>query len=203
MNKIKNFYLVKDEILLYVPLKQVLKIFKINKRYRNLLKLYPSIYELYYNIQNDFEPYDDEMLSYIVHFSLLQKHLSDNLLIEFYFRFLLTQKKICVKYDSIHFGPLLNYLNSNKYKGTLRVKLTEPKLDLDIRPNIVIMGENIFLEIFFNMKWIDNEKKDNIDYMKKFLDEKIVGEETRARVKKVEFGEYINLNEETYEDFFF
>jgi len=203
MNKIKNFYLIKDEILLYLPLKQVLKIFKINKRYRNLLKLYPSIYELYYNIQNDFEPYDDEMLSYIVHFSLLQKHLSDNLLIEYYFRFLLTQKKIAVKYDSIHFGPLLNYLNSNKYKGTLRVKLTEPKLDLDIRPNIEIKGENIFLEIFFNMKWIDNEKKDNIDYMKKFLDEKIVGEETRGRVKKVEFGEYINLNEETYEDFFF
>jgi len=203
MNKIKNFYLVKDEILLYLPLKQVLKIFKINKRYRNLLKLYPSIYELYYNIQNDFEPYDDEMLSYIVHFSLLQKHLSDNLLIEYYFRFLLTQEKIAVKYDSIHFGPLLNYLNSNKYKGTLRVKLTEPKLDLDIRPNIEIKGENIFLEIFFNMKWIDNEKKDNIDYMKKFLDEKIVGEETRDRVKKIEFGEYINLNEETYEDFFF
>ena len=203
MNKIKNFYLIKDEILLYLPLKQVLKIFKINKRYRNLLKLYPSIYELYYNIQNDFEPYDDEMLSYIVHFSLLQKHLSDNLLIEYYFRFLLTQKKIAVKYDSIHFGPLLNYLNSNKYKGTLRVKLTEPKLDLDIRPNIEVKGENIFLEIFFNMKWIDNEKKDNIDYMKKFLDEKIVGEETRGRVKKVEFGEYINLNEETYEDFFF
>ena len=203
MNKIKNFYLVKDEILFYIPLKQVLKIFKINKRYRNLLKLYPSIYELYYNIQNDFEPYDDEMLSYIVHFSLLQKHLSDNLLIEYFFRFLLTQKKIAVKYDSIHFGPLLDYLNSNKYKGILRVKLTEPKLDLDIRPNIEIKGENIFLEIFFNMKWIDNEKKDNIDYMKKFLDEKIVGEETRGRVKKVEFGEYINLNEETYEDFFF
>ena len=203
MNKIKNFYLVKDEILFYVPLKQVLKIFKINKRYRNLLKLYPSIYELYYHIQNDFEPYDDEMLSYIVHFSLLQKHLSDNLLIEYYFRFLLTQKKISVKYDSVHFGPLLNYLNSNRYKGTLRVKLTEPKLDLGIRPDIEIKGENIFLEIFFNMKWIDNEKKDNIDYMKKFLDEKIVGEETRGRVKKIEFGEYINLNEETYEDFFF
>ena len=203
MNKIKNFYLIKDEILFYVPLKRVLKIFKINKRYRNLLKLYPSIYELYYNIQNDFEPYDDEMLSYIVHFSLMQKNLSDNLLIEYYFRFLLTQKKIAVKYDSIHFGPLLDYLNSNKYKGILRVKLTEPKLDLGIRPNIEIKGENIFLEIFFNMKWIDNEKKDNIDYMKKFLDEKIEGEETRARVKKIEFGEYINLNEETYEDFFF
>ena len=203
MNKIKNFYLIKDEILFYVPLKRVLKIFKINKRYRNLLKLYPSIYELYYNIQNDFEPYDDEMLSYIVHFSLMQKNLSDNLLIEYYFRFLLTQKKIAVKYDSIHFGPLLDYLNSNKYKGILRVKLTEPKLDLGIRPNIEIKGENIFLEIFFNMKWIDNEKKDNIDYIKKFLDEKIEGEETRARVKKIEFGEYINLNEETYEDFFF
>jgi hypothetical protein len=203
MNKIKNFYLIKDEILFYVPLKRVLKIFKINKRYRNLLKLYPSIYELYYNIQNDFEPYDDEMLSYIVHFSLMQKNLSDNLLIEYYFRFLLTQKKIAVKYDSIHFGPLLDYLNSNKYKGILRVKLTEPKLDLGIRPNIEIKGENIFLEIFFNMKWIDNEKKDNIDYMKKFLDEKIEGEETRARVKKIEFGEYINLNEENYEDFFF
>ena len=207
MNKIKSLYLLKDEILLYVPLKRVLQIFKSSKRYLKLLKLYPSIYELYHNIQNDFEPYNEhienEMLSYIIHFSRLQRHLSDNLLLEYYFRFLLTQKKIIVEYDNINFVHLLNYFNSKKYSGTLIIKLGEPKLDLSIRPNIEVKGDNFFLEINFNMKWIDREKKDNIDYIKSFLSEKIIGEETKKHVKKIEFGEHINLNEEKYEDFFF
>ena len=149
MNKIKSLYLLKDEILLYVPLKRVLQIFKSSKRYLKLLKLYPSIYELYHNIQNDFEPYNEhienEMLSYIIHFSRLQRHLSDNLLLEYYFRFLLTQKKIIVEYDNINFIHLLNYFNSKKYSGTLIIKLGEPKLDLSIRPNIEVKGDNFFL----------------------------------------------------------
>ena len=207
MNKIKSFYIIKDIILFYIPLKRVLQLFKVNRRCRQLLGLYPSIYELYNNIQNDFEPYNEyienEMLSYIVHFSRLQKHLSDKLLIEYYFRFLLTQKKILVEYDNIYFGPLLKYLNDKKYNGTLIIKLGEPKLDLSIRPNIEITGKNILLEFYFNMKWIDREKKDNIEYIKQFLEEKIIGEETKNIVKKIQFGEYINLNEEKYEDFFF
>ena len=178
MNKINSFYIIKDIIIRYIPLKRVLQLFKINRRYRQLLQLYPSIYELYYNIQNDFEPYNEyienEMLSYIVHFSRLQKHLSDKLLIEYYFRFLLTQKKIIVEYDNVHFRPLLNYLNDNKYNGTIIIKLCEPKLDLSIRPNIQLIGQNIQLEFYFNMKWIDRDKKDNIDYIKQFLEEKII-----------------------------
>ena len=207
MNNIKSLYVIKDFILQYLPLKKLLLLFKISRKYRQLFQLYPSIYELFCNIQNDFEPYNEhienEMLSYIVHFSRLQKHLSDKLLMEYYFRFLLSQKIILVEYDNIYFEPLLNYLNKNKYFGTIIIKLGEPKLDLTIRPNIKITGKNIFLEIYFNMKWIDREKKDNMEYIKRFLEEKIIGEETRQIVKKIKFGEYINLNEEKYEDFFF
>ena len=207
MNNIKSHYIIKDIILQYVPLKKVLLIFKGCRRYKKMLELYPSIYELYYNIQNDFQPYNEhlenEMLSYIVHFSRLQKHLSDKLLIEYYFRFLLTQKIILADYDNIHFGPLFTYLNTNKYNGTLIIKLNEPKLDLSIRPNIDITGENFYIEIYFNMKWIDRDKKDNMEYIKSFLSEKIIGIETKNHVKKINFAEYINLNEENYEDFFF
>ena len=207
MNKIKSNYIIRDIIVQYIPLKKMLLIFKGSRHYKKVLELYPSLYELYYNIQNDFQPYDEnlenEMLSYITHFSRLQKHLSDKLLIEYYFRFLLTQKIILAEYDNIHFGPLFNYLNTNKYNGTLIVKLNEPKLDLSIRPNIDIKGENFFVEIYFNMKWIDRDKKDNMEYIKNFLSEKIIGEETKKHIKKINFGEYINLNEEKYEDFFF
>ena len=198
MNNIKSLYVVKDIILQYLPLKSLLLLFKYSKKYRQLFQLYPSIYELFINIKNDFEPYNEhienEMLSYIVHFSRLQKHLSDKLLIEYFFRFLLSQKIILVEYDNIYFEPLLKYLNTNKYFGTIIIKLGEPKLDLAIRPNIEITGKNIFLEIYFNMKWIDRDKKDNLEYIKRFLEEKIIGNETRQIVKKIEFGEFINLN---------
>ena len=207
MNKIKSLYVLKDIILQYLPLKSFLLLFKTSRRYRQLFHIYPSIYELYHNIQTDFEPYNEhienEALSYIVHFSRIQKHLSDSLLKEYFFRFLLGQKTILVDYDSANFGPLLNYLNENKYSGTMIIKLGEPKLDLSIRPNVEIKGENFFVEIYFNIKWIDKEKKDNMDYIKMFLKEKIIGEKSRNSVKKIQFGEYINLNEEKYEDFFF
>ena len=207
MNKIKSNYVLKDIILQYLPLKRLLSLFKTSRRYRQLFQLYPSIYELYINIKNDFEPYNEhienEMLSYIVHFSRLQKHLPDKWLLEYYFRFLLSQNIILADYDNIYFEQLLNYLNANKYKGILIIKLSEPKLDLSIRPNIEITGENISLEIYFNMKWLDREKNDNIEYIKIFLEQKIIGEKTRNVVKKIQFGEYLNLNEEKYEDLFF
>ena len=85
MNNIKSLYVFKDYILQYLPLNKLLLLFKTSKKYRQIFQLYPSIYELYCNIKNDFEPYNEhlenEMLSYIVHFSRLQKHLSDKLLI--------------------------------------------------------------------------------------------------------------------------
>ena len=37
------------------------------------------------------------------------------------------------------------------------------------------------------MKWIDREKKDNMEYIKRFLEEKIIGEETRQIVKKIDY----------------
>ena len=207
MNKVKSLYVIKDIILQYLPLKTFLLLFKTNRRYRQLFHIYPSIYELYHNIQSDFEPYNEhienEALSYLVHFSRMQKHLSDNLLKEYFFRFLLSQKKILVDYDNVNFEFLLKYLNENKYSGTMIIKLGEPKLDLSIRPNVEIKGDNFFLGIYFNMKWVDKEKKDNMEYIKSFLKEKIIGEKSRKMVKKIQFGEYINLNEEKYEDFFF
>jgi len=207
MNNVKSFYLLKDEILSLLSLKKYLQLFKYNKNYQQLLELNPDIYALYTNIRKDFEPYDEniksEMFSYSTHLNRVQKNISNDIMLKYYFHFLLNQKNIYVEYDNINFGLLLNYLNSKKYNGNLIIKLTEPKLDLDLRPNIEIKGEYFFLEINFDMKWIDREKKENIEYFKNFLDKKIIGEYTRNHIIKIHFLEDINLNEEKYEDFFF
>ena len=115
----------------------------------------------------------------------------------------MNQKNIYVEYDNINFEILLNYLNAKQYNGKLIIKITEPKLNLDSRPDIKIKGEYFFLEINFDMKWIDREKKENIEYFKDFLNNKIIDDYTRNKVTKISFLEDINLNEEKYEDFFF
>ena len=207
MNNIKSFYLLKDEILKNISLKKYLLLFKYNRKYQHLLELNKSIYQLYINIQNDFDPYDEniksEMLSFIIHIVSVQKNISKDLILNYYFYFLLNQKNIYVEYDNINFELLLNYLNTKKYNGTLIIKITEPKLNLDSRPDIKIKGEYFFLEINFDMKWIDREKKENIEYFKDFLNNKVIDDSTRNKVTKISFLEDINLNEEKYEDFFF
>ena len=207
MNNINSFYILKDEILKFIPLKKFLQLFKYNKKYQKLFDLEPKIYELYNNIQKGFEPfnenYQNEMLSYIPHLTRIQKNISNDVIIKYYFHFLLSQKRIYAEYNNIYFPVLLEYLNSKEYSGTLILKLEEPKLDLDKRPNIEIKNQNFFLDIYFHMKWIDREKKENIIYFKKFLDEKIIGENTKNKVKKIIFLEDLNLNEEKYENFFF
>ena len=207
MNKIKCFYLIKGEILFNLPLKRVLQLFKSSTKYLNLLQLSPKIYELYHNIKKDFELYNprlyNNMLTYIVHFSRIQKNISMNILQDYFFRFLLEQKTIKAEYDNVYFEPLLIYLNSKKYYGTLIIELSEPKIDLNIRPNIEINNQKFFLEINFNMKWIDREKKENMDYFRNFLENKIIGKNTRNKVTKIHFFEKINLSEEKYENFFF
>ena len=207
MNNIKCFYILKDVILNYISLKKYLQLFKYSNKYHKLFELEPKVYELYNNIKNDFEPvndnYQNEMLSYIPHLLRVQKNASNDLIINYYFHFLLSQKKIYVEYNNIYFNTLLEYLNNKQYSGTLIIKLNEPKLDLNKRPNIEIKNQNFFLEIYFYMKWVDREKKENVEYFKKFLDEKIIGENTRNNVKNILFLEDINLNEEKYENFFF
>ena len=207
MNNIKSFYLLKDEILKNISLKKYLLLFKYNRKYQHLLELNKSIYQLYINIQNDFDPYDEniksEMLSFIIHIVSVQKNISKDLILNYYFYFLLNQKNIYVEYDNINFEMLLNYLNAKQYNGKLIIKITEPKLNLDSRPDIKIKGEYFFLEINFDMKWIDREKKENIEYFKDFLNNKIIDDYTRNKVTKISFLEDINLNEEKYEDFFF
>ena len=207
MNNINSFYILKDEILKFIPLKKFLQLFKYNKKYQKLFELEPKIYELYNNIQKGFEPfnenYQNEMLSYIPHLTRIQKNISNDVIMKYYFHFLLSQKRIYAEYNNIYFPVLLEYLNSKEYSGTLILKLEEPKLDLDKRPKIEIKNQNFFLDIYFHMKWIDREKKENIIYFKKFLDEKIIGENTKNKVKKIIFLEDLNLNEEKYENFFF
>ena len=207
MNNINSFYILKDEILKFIPLKKFLQLFKYNKKYQKLFELEPKIYELYNNIQKGFEPfnenYQNEMLSYIPHLTRIQKNISNDVIMKYYFHFLLSQKRIYAEYNNIYFPVLLEYLNSKEYSGTLILKLEEPKLDLDKRPNIEIKNQNFFLDIYFHMKWIDREKKENIIYFKKFLDEKIIGENTKNKVNKIIFFEDLNLNEEKYENFFF
>ena len=207
MNNINSFYILKDEILKFIPLKKFLQLFKYNKKYQKLFDLEPKIYELYNNIQKGFEPinenYQNEMLSYIPHLTRIQKNISNDVIMKYYFHFLLSQKRIYAEYNNIYFPVLLEYLNSKEYSGTLILKLEEPKLDLDKRPKIEIKNQNFFLDIYFHMKWIDREKKENIIYFKKFLDEKIIGENTKNKVNKIIFFEDLNLNEEKYENFFF
>ena len=207
MNNIKSFYILKDEILKFISLKKFLQFFKYSNKYHKLFELEPKKYELYNTIKKDFETinenYQSEMLTYITHISRIQKNISNDLIIDNYFHFLLSQKNIYVEYNNIYFHTLLEYLNNKEYSGTLIVKLEEPKLDLDKRSTIEIKSQNFFLEIHFYMKWIDREKKENVDYFKKFLDEKIIGENTKNKVKKILFFEDINLNEEKYENFFF
>ena len=207
MNNINSFYILKDEILKFIPLKKFLQLFKYSKKYQKLFDFEPKIYELYNNIQKGFEPfnenYQNEMLSYIPHLTRIQKNISNDVIMKYYFHFLLSQKRIYAEYNNIYFPVLLEYLNSKEYSGTLILKLEEPKLDLDKRPNIEIKNQNFFLDIYFHMKWIDREKKENIIYFKKFLDEKIIGENTKNKVNKIIFFEDLNLNEEKYENFFF
>ena len=207
MNNINSFYILKDEILKFIPLKKFLQLFKYNKKYQKLFELEPKIYELYNNIQKGFEPfnenYQNEMLSYIPHLTRIQKNISNDVIMKYYFHFLLSQKRIYAEYNNLYFPVLLEYLNSKEYSGTLILKLEEPKLDLDKRPKIEIKNQNFFLDIYFHMKWIDREKKENIIYFKKFLDEKIIGENTKNKVNKIIFFEDLNLNEEKYENFFF
>ena len=207
MNNINSFYILKDEILKFIPLKKFLQLFKYSKKYQKLFDLESKIYELYNNIQKGFEPfnenYQNEMLSYIPHLTRIQKNISNDVIMKYYFHFLLSQKRIYAEYNNIYFPVLLEYLNSKEYSGTLILKLEEPKLDLDKRPNIEIKNQNFFLDIYFHMKWIDREKKENIIYFKKFLDEKIIGENTKNKVNKIIFFEDLNLNEEKYENFFF
>lgn len=207
MNNIKSFYILKDEILKFISLKKFLQLFKYSNKYHKLLDIEKKIYQLYSNIQKDFEPindnYQNEMLSFIPHLTRIQKNISNDLTTKYYFHFLLSQKKIYVEYNNIYFPELLDYLNSKEYSGNLIIKLEEPKLDLDKRPNIEIKNQNCFIDIYFYMKWIDREKKENLYYFIKFLDEKIIGENTKNKVKKIVFLEEINLNDEKYENFFF
>ena len=208
MNKIKCVYILKQEILDYLPIKRLLQIFLPCKRYHKTFQLYPSIYELYSNIIKDFFPYneyiDEDMLSYIIHFSRKQRFLTDTALFEYFFRYLREQKRIYVKYENCYFENLLTFLIKRKYSGTLILKLSEPKLELEKHCNIDIDGNSMInLEIIFDMKWLSKEKTDNMVYIKDFLNKKIVGMETKAAVKKIKFAEHLNLNEDKYEEFLF
>ena len=88
MNKIKSVYILKQEVLDYLPLKRLLQIFLPCKRYHKIFQLYPSVYELYSNIIKDFVPFnehiDEDMLSYIIHFSRKQRFLTDAALFEYF-----------------------------------------------------------------------------------------------------------------------
>ena len=118
--------------------------------------------------------------------------------------------KIIVRLDGRAFHKLARDLDLTKpydeefYQGISALEQHHTKYYCSvIRPNIEIKSNNFFLEINFHMKWIDREKKENIDYFRNFLGKKIIGEFTKGKVNKIEFLEDINLNEEKYEEFFF
>ena len=201
INRIKSLYILKEKILDFVPIKTKLKIFqRSSMKMLNSLQLNPDIYELYYYIKRDFEAYDDyienDMLSLIFHLSLLKNNISLSNIKEYYFHYLLEQDNISVYYDNIYFKDLLIFLQNHNYNKTLIIQINDLKIDLDKYTDIHINSTLINIDIFFNIKFIEKDKSNNIPDIKNFLTKKIIGINTNY-IKKIRFLEPINLDDNT------
>ena len=205
LSKIKSFYLVKQEILDYLPTSYMLNLFKTSKKYLKNLELTPVNYELYFNIRKDFEQYDDylenDMLSFIPHLSIIQSHIPLPIIKEYYFRFLREQETISVFYINNYFEDFLNFMDKRCYKGNIVIQFNDLNFDFEKYPNIDIYNNITNVELFFNIKWIDKEKNDNMLLIQKFLQKKIIGISTRNNIKKIKFNEYLNLNDDIHIQF--
>ena len=200
INRIKSFYIIKEKILDFLPLKTMLKLFqKSSMKLLNSLQLNPDIYELYYYIRRDFEPYDDyldnDMLSFIYHLFLLKHNLSILTIKEFYFRYLLEKNNISVYYDNIYFKDLLEFLQKHNYNKTLIIQVNDLKIDYGKYSDICISSSLINIEIFFNIKLEEKDKTSNILDIKHFLSQKIIAINSVNFIKKINFLEPINLND--------
>ena len=202
INLIKSLYILKEKILDFVPIKTKLKIFqRSSMKMLNSLQLNPDIYELYYYIKRDFEAYDDyienDMLSLIFHLSLLKNNISLSNIKEYYFHYLLEQDNISVYYDNIYFKDLLIFLQNHNYNKTLIIQINDLKIDLDKYTDIHINSTLINIDIFFNIKFVERDKSNNIPDIKNFLIKKIIGINTPNYIKKIRFLEPINLDDNT------
>ena len=202
INRIKSLYILKEKILDFVPIKTKLKIFqRSSMKMLNSLQLNPDIYELYYYIKRDFEAYDDyienDMLSLIFHLSLLKNNISLSNIKEYYFHYLLEQDNISVYYDNIYFKDLLIFLQNHNYNKTLIIQINDLKIDLDKYTDIHINSTLINIDIFFNIKFVERDKSNNIPDIKNFLIKKIIGINTPNYIKKIRFLEPINLDDNT------
>lgn len=206
INNIKSSYLIKYKILDFIPMSRILNIFKkSSKKLNKSLGLSPSIYELYYNIKEDFEPYDDyldnDMLSLIPHLIRLQNNLSLPNIKEYYFLFLREQENISVYYDNLYFNELLVFLQEHNFKNNLIIQINNIKIDFDKYSDINITSTLLNIELFFNMKWIEKDKTNNMEEIKNFLSKKIIGN-SRNYIKKIRFLESINLNDQIHLEFY-
>ena len=207
INNIRSSYLIKDKILDFLPINTILKIFKKgSKKMLKSLELNPNIYELFYNINKDFESYDDyldnDMLSLIYHLSLLQKNIKLTIIKEYYFRYLREQENITVYYDNTYFKELLTFLQNRGFQNNLIIQINNLKIDLDKYTDIDIYSSLIKIEFVFNIKWVERDKTCNLSYIKDFLSKKIIGINSANCIKKIKFLEPINLNDETHLEFY-
>lgn len=207
INNIRSSYLIKDKILDFLPINTILKIFKKgSKKMLKSLELNPNIYELFYNINKDFESYDDyldnDMLSLIYHLSLLQKNIELTIIKEYYFRYLREQENITVYYDNTYFKELLTFLQNRGFQNNLIIQINDLKIDLDKYTDIDIYSSLIKIEFVFNIKWVERDKTCNLSYIKDFLSKKIIGINSANCIKKIKFLEPINLNDETHLEFY-
>ena len=207
INNIRSSYLIKDKILDFLPINTILKIFKKgSKKMLKSLELNPNIYELFYNINKDFESYDDyldnDMLSLIYHLSLLQKNIKLTIIKEYYFRYLREQENITVYYDNTYFKELLTFLQNRGFQNNLIIQINDLKIDLDKYTDIDIYSSLIKIEFVFNIKWVERDKTCNLSYIKDFLSKKIIGINSANCIKKIKFLEPINLNDETHLQFY-
>ena len=203
INRIKSFYIIKEKILDFLPLKTMLKLFqKSSMKLLNSLQLNPDIYELYYYIRKDFEPYDDyldnDMLSFIYHLFLLKHNLSILTIKEFYFRYLLEKNNISVYYDNMYFKDLLEFLQKHNYNKTLIIQVNDLKIDFGKYSDISISSALINIEIFFNIKLEEKDKTSNILDIKHFLSQKIIAKNSVNFIKKINFLKPINLDDNIY-----
>ena len=202
IKQIKSLYILKERILDFVPTNKILEIFKNSKYYQKSLQICLSTYELFYNIKQDFEPYDDyldnDMLSLISHLLRLQKQISISTIKECYFRYLREQNNISVYYDNAFLKDLLIFLQARNFKNNLIIQINNLKIDLDKYIDIDINSSLINIELFFNIKWKEKDKTNNIPDIKNFLSKKVIGINSSYYIKKMRFLEPININDKEH-----
>ena len=92
----------------------------------------------------------------------MKNDISISAIKEYYFRYLREQENISVYYDSIYFKDLLTFLQNSNYKNNLIIQINDLNIELEKYTDIDIYSKLINIEFFFNIKWIERDKNNNM-----------------------------------------